>query len=190
MPDDAGEITRLLRDWREGDSAAENQLFALVHADLQRLAHHRMQREHPGHLLETADLVNQIYIRLVAVKDRDWQSRQHFFAIAGRAMRRYLIDLARARPKGEFFELGDWENLLPASSQKIDFAIGVGNLLDELEKVNPEWCRLIEMKFFLGLTDDEAADVLGLKLRTMQRMWHEARRWMFERWEHAHGEQV
>ena len=181
MPDNNTDITQLLQKWREGDPKAENQLFDLVYGDLQRLARFRLQGERKNHSLQTTELVDQIYIRLVSAKDRDWQNRQHFFAIAGRAMRHYLIDLARARPDDEPIGLEDLEQMLPANSVKIDFAITVGKLMDDLEKVNPKWCNLVEMKFFLGLTDDEAAEVLGIKLRSMQRMWHEARRWLFER---------
>lgn len=142
-----------------------------------------MNRERRGHSLQATELVDQIYLRLVAAKDRDWQSRQHFFAIAGRAMRHYLIDQARGRPDAEFVQLEKLEAFLPATSQKVEFALTVDRLLNQLAKVRPEWCELVELKFFLGLTDEEAADVLGIKLRTMQRMWRDARQWLFERTE-------
>jgi len=189
MNEEAGDVTQLLREWRNGNAQAENLLFELVHGDLKRLAHFRMKGERKGGPLQTTELVDQIYIRLVAAKDRDWQNRQHFFAIAGRAMRHYLIDLARGRPDAEVIGLENLEQFLPAGSAKVDFAITVGKLLDQLEKTNPEWCNLVELKFFLGLTDEEAADVLGIKLRSMQRMWHEARRWLFERIGPGDGEQ-
>jgi RNA polymerase sigma factor (TIGR02999 family) len=190
MADDTGDITHLLHKWRDGSPLAENELFELVHADLRRLAHFRMQRERKAGSLQTTELVDQVYIRLVAAKNRDWQNRQHFFAIAGRAMRHYLIDLARVRPDAEVIGLENLEQMLPGRSAKVDFAITVGRLLDELEKAEPAWCNLVELKFFLGLTDEEAADVLGIKLRTIQRMWHDARRWLFERMEPRDGEQV
>jgi len=176
-----GDITQLLHKWREGSPEAENELFAMVLPNLRWLARYLMKGERKGHSLQATELVDQIYIRLVAAKDRDWQSRQHFFAIAGRAMRRYLIDLARARPSGEFTGLEKLEAVLPASSVKLDCAIAVDKLLDELSESNPEWCHLVEMKYFLGLTDEEAAEVLGMKLRTVQRMWRDARQWLFER---------
>jgi RNA polymerase sigma factor (TIGR02999 family) len=190
MPDGTGEITQLLREWRDGNTEAENLLFELVHADLRRLAHFRMKGERKGRSLQTTELVDQMYIRLVAAKNRDWQNRQHFFAIAGRSMRRYLIDMARARPDAELIGFENLEQLLPGRSAKVDTAITVGKLLDELEKINPEWCNLVELKFFLGLSDEEAADVLGIKLRTMQRMWHDARRWLFERMESGDAGQI
>jgi len=96
-------------------------------------------------------------------------------------MRRYLIDHARGRPDAEFVALEGVKDFLPAQTAEVDQAIAVDRLLDELAEINPEWCKLVEVKYFLGLTDEEAADALGIKLRTMQRMWRDARQWLFER---------
>jgi RNA polymerase sigma factor (TIGR02999 family) len=181
--DQTGDITQLLQRWREGSRDAENQLFALVLPNLRRLAHYLMMRERKGHSMQATELVDQVYFRLVAAKDRDWRNRQHFFAIAARAMRRYLIDYARARPDGELVALEGMKDILPADSAKLDLALTVDRLLDELAETKPEWCMLVEVKFFLGLTDEEAAETLGIKLRSMQRMWRDARQWLFERTE-------
>src|SRR6266436_8459775 len=97
-----GDITQLLQKWREGDRQAEGELFELVLPNLRRLAQYLMKGERKGHSLQPTELVDQVYFRLVAAKDRDWQNRGHFFAIAARAMRRYLIDYARARPDADF----------------------------------------------------------------------------------------
>ena len=132
--------------------------------------------------------MDQIYFRMVAAKERDWQNRKHFFAIAARAMRRHLIDHARGRPQAQFVALEELADILPADSVKIDMAIAVDGLLDELSETNPEWSMLVEMKFFLGLTDDEAAEALGVKLRTMQRAWSAARRWLYTRMEPGHAQ--
>lgn len=105
-------------------------------------------------------------------------------------MRRYLIDHARARPHAQFVPIEGLENLLPADSAKVDLAIMVDRLLTELSETQPDWCSLVEVKYFLGLTDDEAAEVLGMKLRSMQRMWRDARRWLFEHCEPGHGTQI
>lgn len=183
MPEEGGDITLLLHQWRAGSPAAENQLFALVFPNLRHLAHYIMKGERKGHTLQPTELVDQIYVRLVAAKDRDWQNRQHFFAIAARTMRRYLIDHARGRPDVEFVALEGVENLFPATSMKMDLAVAVDRLLDQLAEAHPDWCTLVELKYFLGLTDEEAAEMLGLKLRTMQRMWRDARQWLFERME-------
>ena len=98
-------------------------------------------------------------------------------------MRRYLIDHARGRPNAEFVALEGMEDFLPADNDKVDLAISVDRLLDRLAESNPEWCTLVEVKYFLGLTDEEAAEALGVKLRTMQRMWRDARRWLYEQTE-------
>jgi DNA-directed RNA polymerase specialized sigma24 family protein len=95
-------------------------------------------------------------------------------------MRRHLIDHARRRPDAEFVSLDGIQNLLPARGSKVDLAITVDRLLDRLAATKPEWCTLVELKYFLGLTDEEAADALGIKLRTMQRMWLDVRKWLFE----------
>jgi RNA polymerase sigma factor (TIGR02999 family) len=181
MPPEMGDITRLLHEWRAGSREAENQLFELVLPNLRGLAHYLMKGERKDHSLQPTELVNQIYVRLVAAKDRDWQNRQHFFAIAARAMRRYLIDHARGRPKADFVALEGLEELLPAGSPRVDLALTVDRLLEELAQVEPEWSQVVEVKYFLGLTDEEAAEALGMKLRSMQRKWREARQWLFER---------
>src|SRR5215471_5371302 len=147
-----GQITDLLWRWRDGNRDAENDLFALVMPDLRRLAHYFMKGERKGHTLQATELVNQVYLKLVNAKDRDWQSRKHFFAIAARAMRRYLIDHARGRPRNEFVALAGIEDMLPANSAKIDVAIAVDSLLDQLSQSNPDWCTVVELKFFLGLS--------------------------------------
>src|SRR5579863_8036212 len=120
-----GDITQLLQKWRDGDREAENELFTLVTPNLRRLAHYLMKGERQGHSLQATELVDQIYLRLVGAKDQDWRNRAHFFAIAARAMRRYLIDHARGRPEGEIIPLEGIKDFLPADSAKIDLAITV-----------------------------------------------------------------
>jgi RNA polymerase sigma-70 factor (ECF subfamily) len=189
MPEPMGDITQLLQAWRAGNREAENELFALVLPNMRRLAHYLMKRERKGHTLQPTELVDQVYFRLVAAKDRDWQNRQHFFAIAARAMRRYLIDYARGRPDAEFVALDGMDNFMRADSAKLDLAVMIDRLLDQLGETKPEWCMLVEVKYFLGLTDEEAAETLGLKLRTMQRMWREARQWLYEHMETGNASQ-
>jgi RNA polymerase sigma factor (TIGR02999 family) len=176
-----GDITQLLQKWRAGSRQAENELFTLVMPNLRRLAHYLMKAERKGHTMQATELVDQIYFRLVGAKDRDWRNRAHFFAIAGRVMRRYLIDYARGRPDARIIPLEGIKDTLSADSAKIDLAITVDRLLNQLAETKPEWCGIVEVKYFLGLTDEEAAGALGMKLRTMQRMWLEARQWLFER---------
>jgi RNA polymerase sigma factor (TIGR02999 family) len=182
-----GDVTLLLQKWREGDREAENELFTLVFPHLRRLARYLMLGERQGHTLQPTELVDQIYLRLVGAKDRDWHNRQHFFAIAGRAMRRYLIDHARGRPDVSFVAIEEMRSFLPADTAKVDLAITVDQLLDQLAEAKPEWCRLVEVKYFLGLTDEEAADALGMKLRSMQRMWLDVRQFLFSQTEPGHA---
>jgi RNA polymerase sigma factor (TIGR02999 family) len=160
-----------------------------VYPNLRRLAHYLMKGERKGHSLQPTELVDQIYFRLVAAKDRDWQNRRHFYAIAGRAMRQYLIDHARKRPGADFVVMEGVEEFLPADRAKLDLAITIDRLLDRLAKTKPEWCNVVEVKYFLGLGDQEAAEVLGMKLRTMQRMWRDARLWLFAQMESADAAQ-
>jgi RNA polymerase sigma factor (TIGR02999 family) len=183
------DITELLRRWQAGDPSAENELFGLVLPNLRRLAHYLMKGERKGHTMQATELVNQAYFRLVSTKDRDWRNRKHFFAIASRAMRRYLIDHARGHPRAEFVGLGNIDDMLPANSTKVELALAVDELLDRLGKEEPDWCTVVEVKFFLGLTDEEAAEMLNMKLRTMQRMWRDARVWLFKQLEAGRAKQ-
>ena len=177
------DITELLHRWQDGRHDAENELFAVVFPDLRDLARCLMKGESKEHSMQATDLVDQIYRKLVQAKDRDWQNRGQFFAIAGRAMRIYLIDHARAKPNTKFIGLEDLQEMLQVSPAKVELAVTVGELLEQLAETKPEWCRLVEVKYFLGLTDEEAANALGMKLRTMQRMWLDARQWLFARLE-------
>jgi RNA polymerase sigma factor (TIGR02999 family) len=183
MPEEMGEITELLQEWRVGSVDAENELFDRVNADLRRLARYLIRGERKGHSLQATELVDHIYIRLVAAKNRDWRNRRHFFAIAATAMRRHLIDIARGRPAAEFVSLQKVEGVLSDEDDKVGFIFTVDTLLDWLSKYKPEWCTLVELKYFLGLTDEEVADAMGIKLRTMQRMWRDSRQWLFEQLE-------
>jgi len=176
------EITQLLNEWRDGNQDAENELFQQVMPKLRRLAQHLMLGERPGQSMQATELVDQVYFGMVAIKDRDWQNRGHFFALAARAMRHYLIDRAR-RPHADKVSIQSLQNVLPAQSGQLDLAVTVDRLLNELHDVKPEWCRVVEVKYFLGLTDDEAAAILGLPVRTLQRAWRDARKWLFEKME-------
>ena len=149
--------------------------------DLRKLAHYLMAGERKEHSLQATELVNQGYMRLVSARGQDWQNRAHFFAIAARAMRRHLIDHARGKPGVRITALGSEE--FPAVNPQLDLAVTIDGLLDELSASHPDWCRIVEVKYFLGLTDEEASEGLGVSLRTLQRGWRDARQWLFERLE-------
>ncbi|HLK49101.1 MAG TPA: ECF-type sigma factor [Bryobacteraceae bacterium] len=178
----AGEITRLLHAWSAGDRSVEDRLFRLVLPDLRNLARALMRRERRDHTLQASALLNEAYVRLLAGRQRDWEGRRHFYAVAARIMRRLLIDHARARTKSAMIPIQGSRDFLPGASGKdLETAVAVDSLLDELQLRHPDWCSIVELKYFMGLTDEETAEVSGLPLRTMQRQFSDARRWLFER---------
>jgi RNA polymerase sigma-70 factor, ECF subfamily len=175
------EITRLLRRWQTGDAEAEAQLFELVLPELRVLAARYLRRERNGHTLQPTALVNEAFLRLAAAKDIDWRDRGHFLALAARVMRRYLIDHARSRPDVHFLALEGVPEYVLSNRTKLELVVAVDELLNEMAKEYPQRRAVVELKFFLGLTDEEAAKALNLSLHTLQREWYRARRWLFER---------
>jgi RNA polymerase sigma factor (TIGR02999 family) len=175
-----GKITHCLHEWQSGSHKAETALYELVFPNLCRLARYILKAEHSRHDLEPRDLVNQVYLRLTAAKKVDWQNRRHFFAVAGRAMRRHVIDCARRRHKVESVALESVAHLLTHDSADLDMLIHVRNLLDQLERINPNWRMIVELKYYLGFTDTEAAQRMGIKLRTMQRMLTDVKQCLYE----------
>jgi RNA polymerase sigma factor (TIGR02999 family) len=175
----ADEVTSLLLAWKAGDRTVEQRLFELVWPDLHRLAAHLMGAEPPENSLQATALINEVYCRLVRAPERDWQNRQHFFAVAARAMRYLLIDRARDRRRAHKAPVDQLDECLQAQESKLDLALAVDGLLRELEATEPDWCSIIELKFFLGFTDEETASTLGMPLRTMQRKFGDARRWLY-----------
>ncbi len=178
---EAGDITTLLERWGRGDRSVEHRLFDLVLPKLHGLARMLMSRERPDHSLQATALLNEAYFALVRARLRDWQDRRHFYSIAARAMRRLLIDHARGRGSGAKVAIDDLAELLRGRDAELDQAVEIDRLLSEVERTHPEWCALVEMKFFAGFTDEETADALGIPLRSMQRSWGDVRRWLFER---------
>jgi RNA polymerase sigma factor (TIGR02999 family) len=140
-------------------------------------------RERPGHSLQTSALLNEAYLRLVKARQRTWEDRRHFFAVAARIMRRHLIDLARARAHGQKVALEGLEEILAGRETQLEQAVSVATLLESMEVEHPDWCSVVEMRFFLGLTEEETAESLGISLRTMQRKYADARRWLYEKLE-------
>jgi len=176
-----GEITQLLQKWRTGNREAESRLFELLMPDLRKIAGRCFRGERSGHTLQPTALVNEAFIRLAAAKNIDWQDRGHFFALAARVMRCYLIDHARSRPSVHFLAMEGLPERVLANHTRLELAVAVDALLDELETESHQRRAVVELKFFLGLTDAEAADALNLTLHTLQREWYRARRWLFER---------
>ena len=182
-----GEVTTLLRAWSAGDRSVESRLFALVLPDLRIIARHLMGGERPDHSLQPTALMNEVYFRLVNARERDWENRRHFFAVAARAMRHLLIDHARARPKGAKVPIEGLEDLLRGRDPQLELGVSITHLLDELAQTHPEWCTIVELKFFAGFSDQETADAMHMPVRSMQRRFGDAREWLFERLQRTHS---
>ena len=181
MAKELGSITELLHRWQTGDRDAESRLFEELMPELRAIAARCFRRERAGHTLQPTALVNEAFFRLARAKNIDWQDRGHFFAIASVIMRRLLIDHARGRPDAEMLPLAALPEHVLAHSSPLEQAIAVDALLDQLGQESPQQRRVVELKFSLGLTDEEAAEALNLKLRSLQREWFRARKWLFER---------
>ena len=181
MASGPGEITQLLQHWRAGDAQAESALFEALMPDLRKIAGCCFRAERSGHTLQPTALVNEAFIRLARAKNIDWRDRGHFFALAARIMRRYLIDHARARPSVQFLPMDGFPERVLGRFTPLELAVTVDTLLNELNRDSPQQRAVVELKFFLGMTDEEAADALNLSLHTLQREWYRARQWLFQR---------
>jgi RNA polymerase sigma factor (TIGR02999 family) len=180
---DSPQITQLLKEWQAGNPAAGSELFETLMPDLRRLAARCFRGERPGHTLQPTALLHEAFIRLAKSKNIEWRDRGHFFAIAARIMRRELIDHARKRPKAAMVPMDGLPDRLMGRQSMLELAVAIDTLLDELERESPQQAHIVELKVFLGLTDEEAADALNLNLRTLQREWSRARRWLFQKLE-------
>jgi RNA polymerase sigma factor (TIGR02999 family) len=181
MVSEPGEITGLLRRWSGGDVAAQQHIIELVLPELRKIAGRLMVGERADHTLQPTALVNEIYFKLAGIQNLDWQDRTHFFAIVAKSMRRFLIDYGRQHQALDHFIGEDVAGSLSPGHNRVDLAIEVDRLLEELAREEPEQCAVVELKYFLGLTDEEAAEAMQTPLRTIQRRWRKARKWLFER---------
>jgi len=176
------EVTQLLIDWSGGDQAALDKLLPLVEAELHRLAHHYMNRERAGHTLQTTGLVNEAYLRLVGQKQVSWENRAHFFGIAARLMRQILVDYARRRNYdkrgGDAVPVPLDEAVVVAQERPIEI-IELDEALNQLAKLSPEQSRIVELKFFGGLTIEETAEVMELSADKVKRDWSMAKTWLY-----------
>lgn len=174
-------VTELLEQWSDGNQAALDELLPLVEDELHRIARRYMSRERQGHTLQTTALVNEAYIRLAAAKDINWQSRTHFFALAARIMRRIMIDYAR-RHRNQQHGAGALRVTLDEAALATDERgaelLALDEALDELTLKYPRKGRVVELRFFGGLTVEEAAAVLKIDARTVKRDWLFARAWL------------
>jgi len=177
----ANEVTQLLIDWGEGDKAALDKLLPLVDEELRRLASRYMRRENPGHTLQTSALVNEAYLRLVEQKSVHWQNRAHFFGIAAQLMRRILVDHARTRQyakRGGGAQKVSLDEAAMLTEERAAGLVALHEALTELSGMDERKGRIVEMKFFGGLTTEEVAEVLQVTPRTIEREWRKAKAWL------------
>ena len=175
-------MTRILEAAQQGDPTAADQLLPLVYEELRRLAAHKMANEAAGQTLQPTALVHEAWLRLVGNQDQKWEGRAHFFAAAAEAMRRILID--RARRKRAVRHGGDQQRV---ELQEVDLAapgdddqlLAVNDALDKLAGQHKEEAELVKLRYFVGMTNEEAAEVLGISVRTAKYYWTHARAWLY-----------
>ena len=175
------EVSQLLLDWSDGDQTALDKLIPLVYQELHGLAHHYMRHERPGHTLQTTALVNEAYMRLADYKNLRWQSRVHFFAVAAQIMRRILVEHARSRNSAkrgggiDKLSLDETAVISPTRSSEV---VAVDDALHRLESWDPRKGKIVELRFFGGLSIDETAEVMKVSATTVQREWRAAKAWL------------
>jgi RNA polymerase sigma factor (TIGR02999 family) len=180
-PPTPGDVTRLLIEWKHGDAAALDRVLPLIYAELRRIASRHLRRERPGHTLQPTALVHEAYLKLVQATELDWRDRAHFFAVAARVMRQILVDHARARQAekrgGAFQKVSIEEVAAPGVTADIDL-LALEKALGRLGDFDPQQGRVVELRYFGGLTIEETAEVIGISPATVKREWMMARAWL------------
>jgi RNA polymerase sigma-70 factor (ECF subfamily) len=177
------EVTILLRRLSEGDKAAESEIFRQLYSQLRRLAAAHLCKERPGHTLQATALVNETYFKLTQ-GERSWRGRLHFFALASKAMRQILADHARRRNASKRDAGGvrvPFEETLHVTAEQSELVLFVDEALKKLERLDPRQSRIVELRYFGGLTDAEIGQILNISTRTVKRDWAMARAWLSER---------
>ena len=176
------QVTQLLIAWSNGDQSAFDKLMPLIDEELRRLAHRYMSRERVGHTLQTTALVNEAFLRLVNRKNLQWQNRAHFFGLAAQVMRTILVDHARSHAsakRGGGNRNLELDEALVVSQQKASEVIALDEALKQLALIDPRQSRIVELRFFGGLTVEEAAEVLHVSPVTIKREWSTAKAWLY-----------
>jgi RNA polymerase sigma factor (TIGR02999 family) len=179
------EVTRLLIQLTDGDHAALDELLSLVYSELRRLAASYLRRERQGHTLQPTALVHEAYLRLIDQTQVRWQNRAHFFGVAAQMMRRILVDHARQQQAekrgGEFqkFSLDDMNINLDVSGERASNLVALDEALERLAALDPQKARVVELRFFGGLSVEETAEVLGVSAPTVKRQWRMAKAWLY-----------
>ena len=174
-------VTGMLRDWSKGDREAQDQLFRAVYNELHRQAARHLRHENPGLSLQTTDLIHEAYLRLIDQQHVEWQNRLHFFGIAAHLMRRILVDHARSRQaaKRGGSDIGPplEETMVVLPGPNLDF-VALDEALNRLSEIDPQQGRVVELRFFSGLSVEETAKVLDVSERTVKRDWNVAKAWL------------
>ncbi|HET8774759.1 MAG TPA: sigma-70 family RNA polymerase sigma factor [Thermoanaerobaculia bacterium] len=175
------EVTQLLREWSGGRQEARDELLGLVYEPLRAIASRHLHREREGHTLQPTALVNELYLKLVGQRSVAWNDRAHFFAVAAQVMRRILVDHARRKKSdkrgGDMIPVTIGAALDLAATETFD-VVALDVALENLEKIFPQQARVVELRFYAGLTIDETASVLGVSPATISREWTMARAWL------------
>jgi len=181
-------VTQLLFDWQQGDQSALKKLTPLIYDELRRMAHRYVQHERNGHTLQTTALVHEAYLRLAGHETPEWQNRSHFFAVTAQVMRHILIDHARRRRYlkhgGQFQQVSMAEALLMSEDRAAEL-VALDEALDELKNFDPRKSKVVELRYFGGLSLEETAQALEISLMTVRRDWRAAKAWLFRRMNHG-----
>jgi len=183
MSADSENVTQLLQDWSQGNQQALEELLPLIYNELRKMAHSFLYRERTGHTLQTTALVHEAYLKLIDQKDARWQNRSHFFAIAAQAMRRILIDSARrhaAMKRGGPQEKLSLDEVPDLSQEPNTKLLALDEALNALAEIDPEQSRIVELRYFGGLTIEETAEVMKSSPATVKREWAMARAWLHQ----------
>lgn len=178
---DRERVSKLLADWADGDPSAREQLVPIIYEELRRLAHHYMRGERVGHTLQTTALVNELYLRLAGIDAVRWRDRVHFFAVTATLMRRVLVDYARQRgreKRGAGVTVISLNENAVARQPDVD-VVALDEALERLAAVDPQQSRVVELRFFAGLSVEETADALGISPATVKRDWATAKLWLY-----------
>ena len=177
-----GDITTLLGRWSDGDGSALDALVPLIYDECRRIAARQLRREREDHTLDPTALVHELYLRLVDQRQATWANRAQFFGIAAQLMRRILVDHARAKYTAKRGGSATFVSLTATTDEASDSVadvLAIGEALERLAEIDPDQVRIVEMRFFAGLTVDETAHVLGRSPRTVKREWQLAKAWLF-----------
>ena len=191
MGSSSNDVTVLLNRLAEGDQDAAAKLFPLVYGELRRLAARHLRSERRDHTLQATALVHEAYLKLAAQRKGDWQNRAQFFAVASQVMRRILVDYARAHRRvrrGGQQQKVSLDDVVLISEDRIEEVLVVNELLSKLERMDERQARIVEMRYFGGLTLEEAAEALGLSSKTVTREWNLAKAWLYGSLRTSHGD--